>query len=76
MATESLTLNTSYTSIFPMTIWTEIISSNSQTDASWTINESCLGPSTQKIIQKDGTSSMAKVRIEEWYRTCTCVKLW
>ena len=69
---KSLTLHTSYTSIFSMTIRTEIKSPNSQTDASWTVNKSCLRPSTQKVIQKDGASSMAKVCIEECYRTCTC----
>ena len=69
---KSLTRNTSYTSIFTMTFWTEIISPNSQTDASWTVNKPCLRPSTQKIIQKDGASSTTKVSIKEWHRTCIC----
>ena len=67
-----LTCGTSYTGIFTMASWTEIISPNSLASRPWTVNNSCLSSSTQQVIQKDGTSATAKVGIGVCYCTCGC----
>ena len=67
-----LTCVTSYTSIFTMAIWTEVISPNSLTGRPWTVNESCFSSGTQQVIQKDGASATTKVGIGVCYCTCCC----
>ena len=64
-----LTLHTSDTGIFTMASWTEVICPNSLTGKPWTVNKSCLSPSTQQVIQKDGASTTAEVSIAEYYGT-------
>ena len=68
----ALTCGTSHTGIFTMASWTEVISPNSLTGRPWTVNKSCLPPSTQQVIQKDGASAAAKVSIGVCYCTCGC----
>ena len=67
-----LTCGTSHTGIFTMASWTEVISPNSLTGKPWTVDKSCLSPSTQQVIKKDGASATAKVSIGVCYCTCGC----
>jgi len=53
-----------------MTIWTEVIGPYSLTGKPRAVNNSCLRPSTEQVIQEDWTSAMAKEGIVKWCRTC------
>ena len=65
-----LTCGTFHTSIFTMAIRTVVKGPNSLTCVSWTVDESCLSSSTQKVIQEDGASATSKVGIGVCYCTC------
>ena len=54
-----------------MTILTVVIGPDSLTAKSWTVNKSCLRPSTQQVIEENVASATSKVGIEKGRRTCT-----
>ena len=66
----ALTYGTSHTSIFTMTHWTEIISSNSLAGYPRTVNKPSLRSTACQVIQEDGTSAMAKEGIGICDGTC------